>query len=478
MIPKQVDGMVRSTHKAEGNTGVRAAIYFVKPNILGWPLAALWAGIFAVMLALLGVAESAARGMIEIFSEEVNRLMGEATRENRQESIFSKAGAWLLQRLGVADRIVKKAALFREEQRKHEEDRSSEAEERARTEERAKNSEHYIKKVKQIQHDIRSPLGSLQAIYERLNAEDAGTTKALATAIRRIQGLMANLGQMGLGREEPKLVIAEVLAEEVVLLLGSKFSEIKGASLSMKYSRESLCPIKVAEKEFQGALENLLENALDAISTGGKVEISVSREGGRCRISVQDDGCGISPENIPRLFTNGGSFGKVNGVGLGLFHTKENVEAWGGAISHEALPKGTRFTIDIPLMQTGVVFSGLPLGHPLKVIDDDAVVPLMLKRAGFDIAEAVSTYEQGKVLMAAGTSEGFSILVDYRLDNDLLGTDLIAGQPGRKQVFLCTNDFDNLAVIRLARELGVKIIPKPLCFTGAEKATSKVVSPA
>ncbi len=68
-----------------------------------------------------------------------------------------------------------------------------------------------------------------------------------------------------------------------------------------------------------------------------------------------------------------------------------------------------------------------------------------------------------KILSSFRNSE-LPILVDQRI-GDRLGTDLIAGQGRRSNLFLCTNDFDDSDVIMKAKALGVKIIPKPLCFT-------------
>ena len=264
------------------------------------------------------------------------------------------------------------------------------------------------------------------------------------------------------------------MAEEVALLMTAKFRDLKSALLTVDYRAEILSPIKVGEKEFHGAIENLLENALDAISLGGKVRLTIQNEGDFCKISVEDDGCGIAPEDVPNLFTRGGSFKKLNGLGLGLYHTKRNVESWGGVIDCTPLARGTRFTISIPLLQTGVIFSGLPaIAERLKVIDDDAATSKALRQAGFEITETAATYEEGKKMLAGGTSDAFSILVDQRLDQDNLGTDLIAQQLGRQKVFLCTNDFDSLDLINLARQIGVKVVPKPLCFFRAFRAVDR-----
>ena len=57
-------------------------------------------------------------------------------------------------------------------------------------------------------------------------------------------------------------------------------------------------------------------------------------------------------------------------------------------------------------------------------------------------------------------------LVDYRLNDEKLGTDLINEFKSRTgTMLLCTNDFDDVDLIKKAKALGVKILPKPICFS-------------
>lgn len=114
----------------------------------------------------------------------------------------------------------------------------------------------------------------------------------------------------GSGQEPTKLVVAEVLIEELVALVEPKIREAKAGKLSLAYRRSALTPIMVAEREFHGVLENLVENALEAISVGGNIKIEIENGAGVCRVRVEDDGCGIAKDRLDRLFTQGGSFGR------------------------------------------------------------------------------------------------------------------------------------------------------------------------
>ncbi|MEN0059355.1 MAG: ATP-binding protein, partial [Bdellovibrio sp.] len=198
----------------------------------------------------------------------------------------------------------------------------------------------------------------------------------------------------------------------------------------------------------------------------GHISLKISSTSSVCVIQVEDNGCGIPSEAEAKIFGRGATFGKVNGIGLGLFHTKKNVESWGGKIHFERLSQGTKFVVTIPLAQTGVQFVGLDPHKKLKVIDDDHTVPRALRNSGFEILEIAETFEKGQELLAAHHGTDATILVDYRLNDSKLGTELIDGHHSRQGILLCTNDYDDHDLIKKAKALGVKIVPKPLCYSG------------
>ncbi len=136
----------------------------------------------------------------------------------------------------------------------------------------------------------------------------------------------------------------------------------------------------VDPKAFHETIENLVENSLDAIQRGGTARIVVTNQSSQCVITVEDDGCGISDEALSSLGQKSATVGKLGGTGLGLYHAERNLRSWGGSLKAERLVRGTQFTISLPLIQGGVVFSGLPLSDSLVVIDDDKLVPMSYAR--------------------------------------------------------------------------------------------------
>ncbi|MFY0562818.1 ATP-binding protein [Archangium lansingense] len=101
---------------------------------------------------------------------------------------------------------------------------------------------------------------------------------------------------------------------------------------------------------------NLLSNALK-YGAGKPVRLQVSADTTCARLVVRDEGIGISPESLPRLF---GRFERAvsdrhyGGLGLGLYITRQIVEALGGHVSVVSAPgAGATFTVELPLQATG-----------------------------------------------------------------------------------------------------------------------------
>ena len=102
---------------------------------------------------------------------------------------------------------------------------------------------------------------------------------------------------------------------------------------------------------------NLLSNALKYTSEGGEISLMAKEEGGRVMISVADNGCGISSDELPYIFNrfyqakNAG-----RGTGIGLAIVKAFTELHHGEVSATSIEgKGSTFTIHIPVRQKGEV---------------------------------------------------------------------------------------------------------------------------
>jgi two-component system, sensor histidine kinase and response regulator len=103
------------------------------------------------------------------------------------------------------------------------------------------------------------------------------------------------------------------------------------------------------------ALKQIIDNAYKFSGEEGEVSISLREEGGNMLIVVADTGCGIPPEEIPKIFEkfyqiDPYNTGQVRGFGLGLYYAREFILMHGGSISVEStVGRGTKVVVALPL---------------------------------------------------------------------------------------------------------------------------------
>jgi signal transduction histidine kinase len=105
-------------------------------------------------------------------------------------------------------------------------------------------------------------------------------------------------------------------------------------------------------QRIQIALANLISNAVKFVHPGGTVSVGLSADHNQLRFSVEDNGPGISPEDLPLIFNRfyqaKGASGE--GAGLGLALVQSIASAHGGKVSVQSKPGlGSIFTLEIPL---------------------------------------------------------------------------------------------------------------------------------
>ncbi|QRK12003.1 two-component sensor histidine kinase [Archangium violaceum] len=215
-----------------------------------------------------------------------------------------------------------------------------------------------------VAHEVKNPLAYVQANLRFLleewrqpttGASDTEYTDALhetMQGVERIHQIVKDLTALsraeesveGVGRcELAPIIDASVRLASVRLKSLVKLSVEVPGDLSVRAESRRLGQV----------LLNLLLNAADAIEDAkvldGRVAVRVGVEAGRVRLMVEDNGPGISPENLPRLFT---SFFTTKapgkGTGLGLALSRQYVESFGGTLRAENRPEGgARFIVEL-----------------------------------------------------------------------------------------------------------------------------------
>jgi NtrC-family two-component system sensor histidine kinase KinB len=200
--------------------------------------------------------------------------------------------------------------------------------------------------VATVSHELKTPLTGLRMALYLLLDEKTGQLSSKqeelliaarqdAERLHEILNSLLDIGRLESGQGALNLSPCG----SVKLVLDAMDSERpayhdKGVRLESELSDEDP-RVMVDPTRLRHVFSNLLQNALKHTPSGGLVRVSTSREGDKVRFSVADDGEGIPPQFLPRLFEK---FFRVpgqssaSGAGLGLAIAKEIVEAHGGSI--------------------------------------------------------------------------------------------------------------------------------------------------
>jgi signal transduction histidine kinase len=118
----------------------------------------------------------------------------------------------------------------------------------------------------------------------------------------------------------------------------------------VKNFEENMLQVRGIVTELNQLWTNLIDNAIDAMNTGGRLEITIWKEGEFALVKITDNGSGIAPGIISKIFDPFFTTKEIGkGTGLGLDIVNRIVQNYSGAIKVESIPGRTQFTINFPL---------------------------------------------------------------------------------------------------------------------------------
>ncbi len=204
-----------------------------------------------------------------------------------------------------------------------------------------------------IAHDIRNPLTSIRGFVQYLQkSRDPEELQEYAPLIiRQVDGLNRTIGELlKFAKPHPPLygpVQVNELIREMTQLIRNR-AEKQGVEIDLRLDPD-LPLIRADGEQLKQVLLNLLINAGQAVTKGGRIVVSTTRNmSGQLAVSVEDNGIGIAPDHLDKVFDPFFST-KPGGTGLGLAVVQRIISGHKGRIGIASEPgKGTTVTIHLP----------------------------------------------------------------------------------------------------------------------------------
>ena len=204
-----------------------------------------------------------------------------------------------------------------------------------------------------IAHEVRTPLSVLKSSAQLiarpgLAAAERERLAANVTAeVDRINGIVTDL--VDLARPRPTRYRVESMPDVIERVVGICAAAARQAGVRIRYARPAEpCAVRGSADQLHQVLLNLAQNALQAMHGPGELRLACRRTDGWVEIACADNGPGIAPEVLPRLFSPFCTT-KRDGTGLGLAIARRIVEEHGGTITAvNQPPGGACFTMRLP----------------------------------------------------------------------------------------------------------------------------------
>jgi signal transduction histidine kinase len=215
--------------------------------------------------------------------------------------------------------------------------------------------------VANASHELKTPTASIQAVAETLASvavSDPDAVPRFATQLEReakrlsrIVADLLDLSRLEAGGEKSEPVRLDALVREE----GERFEErCREAGVTLRIATDGAATVSGAARDLSLLIRNLIDNALQYTSPGGRIDVGVAVEGDAVALLVDDDGVGIPSRDLPRVFerfyrVDRARSRETGGTGLGLAIVKHVAENHGGTVDVTSeLGQGSRFVVRIP----------------------------------------------------------------------------------------------------------------------------------
>ncbi len=219
-----------------------------------------------------------------------------------------------------------------------------------------------------ILHQIKNPLQTIVLHAdllqnEKMVADPAHRREVADAIIGESQRLVDMLGELSVYASGAQRALSRqpVALDELVRQVTAHEAPA-GTGVQVDASRLAPAVVLADAYYLRQAVDNLVRNACEAMEGQpvARLEVSVERDGGNAVVRIADNGPGIAPDKLERIFEPFVST-KGKGMGLGLAICREIVEAHAGRLEVEStVGEGTCFTLRVPLYGDGLSTGALP----------------------------------------------------------------------------------------------------------------------
>ncbi len=219
-----------------------------------------------------------------------------------------------------------------------------------------------------LSHELKSPINAIEGYLNIMRDKQAGTNIEdykimIDRSLERIKG-MRNLilDMLDLTRIESGKKVRNIQNTDICEIAQLAIDTVEPMAIQKNIKINKNFPenayIQSDPHELEIVFNNLISNAVKYNNDNGEVEISIVQFPKSLTIIVEDNGFGMSEEDTKRLFEDfvrikNEKTKNITGSGLGLSITKKIISLYDGEIDVESEPgKGTKFTIELPLLKT------------------------------------------------------------------------------------------------------------------------------
>lgn len=342
----------------------------------------------------------------------------------------------------------------------------------------------------QVAHDIRSPLAAIDMTVHSDLEIPQESSLILKQATSRLKDIANNLlnerrllkkQDSGVPIRTATVELVSHYLEQILAEKRTQYRDRPGLQIALKMTTPSrLRFARMEPQSFMRMLSCFIDNSVEASGSTPLIDVSLKENDEELILEVKDQGSGFPKEILQDLGKKEISFGKAHGNGLGLFESVRSLASWGGRAEFSNTEQGAQVRLILkkepPPSWCVDELVAPPSGRVVVIDNDPSILGLWRSRLGGRVLVAQNAQALRQLLPSLRVEET-SFLVDYELDRDLTGIDLIR-EFKLFQAFQChlsTSHFESSVVRQQCKDLGIRVLPKPLAgFVPVETGVESV----